>query len=161
MPSTRLAPSRTVAKASGRILSSDSPAATRCLNSSVLPRSASSLSFSNSDSSALIRATVLDSWRSTRSLRLPKRLVKARLNIDLPDLETGTPGSDECGRDERNDDTRVRRRSQLAAFSSGWGGGKVERFQGLRRGSAHCAPCKRSMVNGKSEERPAAFCSFH
>ena len=83
--------SRTTAKASGSSLSSVSPAATRCLNSSVLARSASSLSFSISGSSALMRATFVESWRSTRSLRLPNRLVRARLNIGLPDWGTECP----------------------------------------------------------------------
>src|SRR5690348_6435470 len=91
MPRVRLAPSRTTAKASGNSLSSDSPAATRCLNSKVLPRRPSSSSFSYSDSSALMRETVLESWRSTRSLRLPKRLVRARLNIDLPSVKAEGP----------------------------------------------------------------------
>src|ERR1700728_151935 len=91
MPSVRLAASRTTANASGNSLSNDPPPATRCLNSSVLARNASSPSFSNSGSSALMRVTVLESWRSTRSLRLPKRLVRARLNIDLPDWVTECP----------------------------------------------------------------------
>ncbi|MDT4865003.1 hypothetical protein FQZ97_997820 [compost metagenome] len=73
---TRLEPSRTVAKASGSRSSSVSPLAMRSLNSCVLARSASSLSFSNSGSSALMRVTVLRYCLRSRSLRLPKIWVR-------------------------------------------------------------------------------------
>ena len=56
--STRRLASRQTAKASGSNLSSDSPAATRWRNSSVLPRNWSSVSFSICVSSALIVVTV-------------------------------------------------------------------------------------------------------
>src|SRR5690606_13849888 len=72
MPSLRRAASRVAAKASGSRSSSAVPFASRSRNSAVLFLSSSSLSFSNSASSALTAATWRDMARSRRSLRLPK-----------------------------------------------------------------------------------------
>src|SRR5690606_1816638 len=90
MPRTRTLASRQTAKASGRILSSDSPLAMRCWNSGVLACNCSSLSACICGSSALIFLTMPPSCLSRRSLRLPKTLVSKRLNIVYPD---GGPGS--------------------------------------------------------------------
>src|SRR5450830_340647 len=76
MRMTRLEPSRTTANASGRRASRLSPLFTRSRNSSVLARSASSDNFSYSGSIALMRSTVLRYRRRSRSLRLPKILVR-------------------------------------------------------------------------------------
>src|SRR5690606_17152217 len=91
MPSTRRLASRQTAKASGRILSSASPLAMRSRNSGVLACSSASLSFSISGSSALMRSTERCSWRSRRSLRLPKMRVNRLLSIGVPGPEWMPP----------------------------------------------------------------------
>src|SRR5690606_35050805 len=93
MPSTRRDASRQTAKASGRSLSSASPLAMRSRNSGVLACSSASLSFSISGSSALMRSTERCSWRSRRSLRLPKMRVNRLLSIGVPGPEWMPPNA--------------------------------------------------------------------
>src|SRR5688572_21798506 len=76
MRSVRLAASRTTANASGSSSSSARPSAWRFFSSSVLPRSCGSLSPASAGSSALICATAAEYCLSSRSLRLPKILVR-------------------------------------------------------------------------------------
>src|SRR5574337_2188724 len=130
MPSVRLAASRTTA------------------NASVLPRSSSSLSFSNSGSSALMRLTLLESWRNTRSLRLPNRLVRARLNIDLPgwsEMPTAHAGqSSMLLHARRAPPMRQQHRAQPAkpsrgALLNGAGQRRIQGMAGNRLGSAMVA----------------------
>ena len=72
-PSTRLAASRTVAKASGIRSSSVSPPASRVRNSSVIARSSSSLMATKSSSMALTAFAIPSSWR--RILPSPMRRI--------------------------------------------------------------------------------------
>jgi hypothetical protein len=77
----RLPPSRTTAKASGRMSSSELPWVTRWRSACTSPRSSSSLIFSYCNSMAPMRSTTRRYCLSRRSLRLPKIWVRSLGNM--------------------------------------------------------------------------------
>src|SRR6478735_7334565 len=88
--SVRLDASRTTAKASFSSWSSVSPPAKRFLNSPVLARSSSSVSFANEGSSALICATAWEYCLISRWLRLPKiRVGRLARALSIPRGKSG------------------------------------------------------------------------
>ena len=78
-PSALSPASRTTAKTSGRISSSVSPSAKRCLNSGVLAASCLSSSAFMSSAKALICLTILPMRFSSRLLRVPKKFFRVWL----------------------------------------------------------------------------------
>ena len=87
IPSVRLPASRTTAKTSGSIASSDSPSAKRARNSAVLARSSSSESAAIAGSSALTRSAVRRRRAMSRSL--PSKRVFRKCHTGVLTFSTG------------------------------------------------------------------------